>query len=180
MCWRLFERHLSGSAARIITCLGALKFWCLCLIFTSGLLSPLQADEKKPNILIVVLDDFGTGHFAPIAKQLELAEVDPDFLVYSEQFDNAYAPQVALEASRRAMPFMETLVEQGALFSRAFNASSLCAPSRQGILTETSPTRWAVGPLGRWDVGSLGRWAELVPNPQKHVPREAVAIPDEG
>lgn len=97
---------------------------------------------SKPNVLIVLVDDFGTGHFAPVAKQLELDEVDPDFKAYTEQLDEPYNQQAALEASRRAMPFMETLAEQGAVFTRAFAASSLCAPSRQGILTGTSPTRW--------------------------------------
>ena len=102
----------------------------------------LQAAELKPNVLVVVLDDFGMGQFAPIAKQLELTDVDPAFKAYTEQLDEPYDPQVALEASRRAMPFMETLAEQGVVFSRAFAASSLCAPSRQAILTGSSPTRW--------------------------------------
>ncbi|VGO14060.1 Arylsulfatase [Pontiella desulfatans] len=102
----------------------------------------LQTAADKPNILIVVLDDFGTGHFAPVAKQLELDEVDPDFKAYTDGLGETYDKEVALDAARRAMPFMETLAEQGAVFSRAFAASSLCAPSRQGILTGTNPTQW--------------------------------------
>ncbi|MEN8735087.1 MAG: sulfatase-like hydrolase/transferase, partial [Lentimonas sp.] len=114
-----------------------MKFW-LCFI---GLSLP-SVGGGKPNVLVVVLDDFGSGQFAPMAKQLELTDVDPAFKKYTEQLDEPYDQQVALEASRRAMPFMETLAEQGVVFSRAFAASSLCAPSRQGILTGTSPTRW--------------------------------------
>ncbi|VGO22900.1 sulfatase family protein [Pontiella sulfatireligans] len=103
--------------------------------------SMLQAAEQ-PNILVVLLDDFGTGHFAPVARQLELDEVDPDFKAYTELLDEPYDQQAALEASRRAMPFMDTLAERGVVFTRAFSASNLCAPARQGVLTGTSPTRW--------------------------------------
>ncbi|WP_168442242.1 sulfatase family protein [Pontiella desulfatans] len=110
--------------------------WVACISAVS-----LQA-VPKPNVLVVMLDDFGTGHFAPVARQLKLTEVDPAFLDYTASLEESYDPQVALEASRRAMPFMETLAEQGVVFTRAFSASSLCAPARQGVLTGTSPTRW--------------------------------------
>jgi uncharacterized sulfatase len=117
------------------------RYKSLLLLAVCSIVLSLQA-EAKPNILVVMLDDFGTGHFAPVAKQLELDEVDPDFKAYSEQLDEPYDQQAALEASRRAMPFMETLAEKGVVFTRAFSASSLCAPARQGVLTGTSPTRW--------------------------------------
>jgi uncharacterized sulfatase len=112
------------------------------VFFLLGCTAALSLQAAKPNILVVLLDDFGTGHFAPVARQLELAEVDPAFQAYTEQLDEPYDQQVALEASRRAMPFMETLAEKGVVFTRAFSASSLCAPARQGVLTGTSPTRW--------------------------------------
>ena len=97
---------------------------------------------ERPNILLIVLDDFGAGQFAPVARQLELSQVDPGLLAYTDTLDEPYDKRAALEASRNAMPFMEKLSEQAMVFSRAFAASSLCAPSRQGILTGTSPTRW--------------------------------------
>ena len=61
----------------------------------------LQA-ESKPNILIVLLDDFGTGHFAPVARQLNVIDVDPAFLEYTASLEETYDPKVALEASRRS------------------------------------------------------------------------------
>jgi uncharacterized sulfatase len=103
---------------------------------------PHQQTRHRPNILVVMLDDFGTGQFAPVARRLKVTDVDPAFREYTAALGKTYDPQVALEASRRAMPFMEKLAEQGVVFTRAFSASSLCAPARQGVLTGTSPTRW--------------------------------------
>ena len=110
--------------------------------FVACVLCVVTHAANRPNVLVVMLDDFGTGQFAPLARHLEIDEVDPGFLEYTAQLEESYDPQVALEASRRAMPFMETLAEKGVLFTRAFSASSLCAPARQGVLTGTSPTRW--------------------------------------
>ncbi len=108
------------------------------LAATAGLLHAAE----RPNVLVVLLDDFGTGQFAPMSRHLSVDELDPAFLAYTAGLDETYDPQVALDASRRAMPFMDSLAEKGVLFNRAFSASSLCAPARQGVLTGTSPTRW--------------------------------------
>lgn len=117
-----------------------IKAFLFALLCTTGLV--VQAEKVKPNILVVMLDDFGTGQFAPVARQLKVEDVDPAFREYTAALEETYDPQVALEASRRAMPFMEKLAEKGVVFTRAFSASSLCAPARQGVLTGTSPTRW--------------------------------------
>lgn len=97
---------------------------------------------SKPNVLIVLLDDYGTGQFAPLMKELQLDQVDPKFRAYTETLEEPYDQQVALDTAKIAMPFMDTLAEHGVLFSRAFSASSLCAPSRQGLLTGDNPIRW--------------------------------------
>lgn len=99
--------------------------------------------RKRPNILVILLDDFGIGQFAPVAQQLELDHLDPGFLAYTEALgDEAYDKQAALEAARNAMPYTTELSEQAVVFSRAFATSSLCAPSRQGLLTGCNQTRW--------------------------------------
>lgn len=99
------------------------------------------AAGEKPNILIILMDDFGTGQFQPIARQLELEDIDPGLLAYTDSLNEPYDKQAALDAARQAMPFMSDLAGQGVLFSRAFSANSLCAPSRQAILTGSNPIR---------------------------------------
>lgn len=98
---------------------------------------------QRPNVLVVILDDFGIGQFAPVSREVELGQLDPAFLAYTLGLgDEAYDPKVALEAARRAMPFMDSLVGQGVMFSRAFAANSLCSPSRASLLTGTNSVRW--------------------------------------
>ena len=90
-----------------------------------------------------MLDDLGIGQFGPVARKLELEEIDPALLAYTDQLgEEGYDKQVALEAAREAMPFIAELSAQSAVCSRAFATSSLCAPSRQGLLTGTNQTRW--------------------------------------
>jgi len=104
------------------------------------------APVKPPNILLVLMDDYGTGQFAPMARNLSLDQLDPELLAYTDSLGkkNAYDKQVALETAQTAMPFVGKLSEEGIVFTRAYAASNLCAPSRQGVLTGTSPTRWGV------------------------------------
>lgn len=99
--------------------------------------------NTPPNVIVILMDDFGVGQFAPEARQLELKDLDPAFLAFTESLGSeGYDPNAALQAVQQSMPFMDKLVGQGVLFRRAFSASNLCAPARQSLLTGTSPTRW--------------------------------------
>ncbi|NDV62832.1 sulfatase-like hydrolase/transferase [Puniceicoccales bacterium CK1056] len=123
---------------------------CTCLLLTS-----LMGESRQPNVVVVLMDDYGLGQFAPVARQLELENVDPGLLAFTETLgDAAYDPQVALEASRRAMPFMDSLSENGLVFTRAFSASNLCSPARQGLVTGINPIRF--GGYRNIDVNELG------------------------
>lgn len=97
---------------------------------------------KRPNFIVVVLDDLGAGQFGPLANTLQLEDLDPGLMKYALAAQTPYSPSSALDASQRATPFLEKLSEQGVLFTRAYAASSLCAPSRQAILTGSNPARW--------------------------------------
>lgn len=99
--------------------------------------------SKRPNVLVIVLDDLGIGQFAPVAQQLELQDIDPALLAYTDGLGaDGYDKQTALDCARRAMPFLSGLAQRSVVCSRAFATSSLCAPSRQGLLTGCNQTRW--------------------------------------
>lgn len=97
----------------------------------------------KPNVLLVLLDDLGIGQFGPVARRLQLGDLDPGLLDYTDALhEDAYDKELALASARRAMPFLTDLSSRSMVFSRAFATSSLCAPSRQGLLTGCNQTRW--------------------------------------
>lgn len=123
--------------------MNVLNDWLKKGVVAAACLAALSAQSsEKPNVLVILLDDFGTGQFAPMIKELEIDDVDPAFKEYTAHLGETYDPEIALSAARRAMPYMDSLAEQGVLFTHAFSASNLCAPARQGVLTGTSPTRW--------------------------------------
>ena len=95
----------------------------------------VSAAERRPNIVVVVMDDFGIGHFAPLAQLERTGQFDPAFVDFLKRHDAAYTPQEALDFARRAMPVMLQLGRHGAVFSNSFATSNLCAPSRCGVLS---------------------------------------------
>jgi len=87
-----------------------------------------------PNIVYVVMDDFGIGQFAPWAQTLRTAQFDP-------AFTPRHPAGQALDFARRAMPEMIRLARGGVTFSHSFAPSNLCAPARAGILMGRLPNR---------------------------------------
>lgn len=136
---------------------------------------------KRPNILLVIMDDFGVGQFAPAVQKLSVEQMDPALLGFVRQQKKTYTPEQALDFAKRAMPTLLELSRAGATFRNAFAPSNVCAPARAGILTARLPNRhgmyenddtettgfapgtmlapllqkagYATGSIGKWHVG---------------------------
>lgn len=112
------------------------------------------APPPRPNIVLVMMDDFGTGQFAPLAARLNDADVDPAFAEFLQRRNAGYTPAAALAMARQAMPEMTRLAASGVLFSNAFSPSNLCAPARCGVLTGQVQNRF--GHYQNTDVEAAG------------------------
>ncbi len=96
------------------------------------------AASRRPNVIVVLMDDLGYGQFAPNGPDFTLAQLNP--LALEAQQD--IRPAVALEASRTAVPTFSRLAREGTRFSDAYVACPLCAPSRSAIMTSRYPQRF--------------------------------------
>jgi len=114
--------------------------------FTGGLSAAACAFAlpKRPNILVVVLDDFGIGQCSPYAESMTAADLDPAYADFLKRRKAGYEPELALDFSRRAMPVVSALAKQGARFTNAFSPSNLCAPARCGVLTGQMQNRFGI------------------------------------
>ncbi|VGO19963.1 sulfatase family protein [Pontiella sulfatireligans] len=106
------------------------------LLFVSVLSISAFAAER-PNLLFIMMDDLGVGHCQFNNGQLTVEAFDPYFKELVAQRQD-YTPEQALEFSKRAMPTLNRLAQSGAVFTRAYAPSSLCAPSRLAIATGLS------------------------------------------
>ncbi len=118
--------------------------------------------RRKPNILFVLMDDFGVGHFAPHADTITTADFDPGYVDFLKRHDAAYTPEEALAMGRRAMPTLSGLAKNGAVFTQACSPNSLCAPARAGILTGTSASRFGIYNNIDFQAAGLPRGSMLV------------------
>lgn len=100
---------------------------------------------KQPNVVLILVDDVGTGWIPPYADRLTSADVEPEIAAsYSEKRNRSQPINVEkhIEAARGCMPTLSKLAAQGAVFDRAFATASLCAPSRAGLMTGSFQQRW--------------------------------------
>lgn len=112
-------------------------------LFAGMMLSAIA--DQSPNILVIMMDDFGVGQFAPLADLLTEQAFDPAFVKYVAGMKNSqYSNEEALVAARKAMPTMSRLAKDGLLFTRAFSSAALCAPSRCGLATALHPNRFGI------------------------------------
>lgn len=89
-------------------------FICLLLFFTGCTTVHSQSGTKKPNILLIVIDDLGYADFEP--------------------FQN--------HDSRIATPNMNRIAKEGVIFTQAYTTAPTCSPSRAGIITGKNQFRW--------------------------------------
>jgi uncharacterized sulfatase len=112
------------------------------MVFTV-LISSCQRQPERPNIVFVMMDDFGYGQFAAHNDTLETGDFD-SLLVAHEKRINDYDPALALDFSRKATPTLKRLAGEGVLFTNAYAASNLCSPSRIAIATGIHQNRLGV------------------------------------
>ncbi len=84
----------------------------LLFIFTSCASIRSQQKDKKPNILLIVIDDLGYADFDPYSIH---------------------------EAST---PNMDRLAKAGKIYTQAYTTAPVCSPSRAGIITGKNQFRW--------------------------------------
>lgn len=103
----------------------------------------VETQPKKPNVLFVLMDDFGYGQFGVHNDTLKTSDFDPYFVHLVDSLQH-YSLDKSLEFSKMAMPTVSKLAQQGVYFTNAFASSSLCAPSRLGMATGILQNRFGV------------------------------------
>lgn len=128
-----------------------------------GLLAASTAHADKPNIILIMTDDIGTGWFPFHANRLEVSDLEPEIIAAYQQRRGRLGnvdPQKHIEAAQNAMPFLDSLANQGIVFDNCFASSALCGPSRAGLLTGTFQQKW--GAYWNRDVDDHGIPADRV------------------
>lgn len=84
--------------------------WYICMLLAAVIVTASQnilaAEGEKPNIVIILADDFGVGDI------------------------QAHYPE-----NKIATPHLDRLVREGRSFTDAHTSSAVCSPTRYGLLT---------------------------------------------
>ncbi|ADE54062.1 sulfatase family protein [Coraliomargarita akajimensis] len=108
------------------------------LLSSLALLACQLTASSRPSFLFIMLDDIGVGQCQFNNDELTVEDFDPYFVELVKQRQD-YSPQQALDFSKRAMPNLTRLANEGIIFDRAYAASSLCAPARLAVATGKIP-----------------------------------------
>ncbi|WP_318504747.1 sulfatase family protein [Photobacterium leiognathi] len=110
------------------------------LVATACVVAPVTTFAAKPaeqpNVLLVIMDDLGTGQLDFALDSLDKAELAkrPVPARYQGDLDKM------IDAAKRAMPNVAQLAQNGVKMTNAFVAHPVCGPSRAGIFTGRYPT----------------------------------------
>lgn len=100
----------------------------------------VAAQPQNPNILIICTDDQGIGQLKFKPGGFKASMLAEKFTTERYKCD----PAKAAAAAEKAMPNIAKLANQGVVFTNAFVASPVCAPSRAAIMTARYPARYGV------------------------------------
>ena len=134
--------------------------FCIIFIFLACL---ALSWAEQPNVILILLDDIGTGWVPPYAQRLAPADLEPEVLMKYRKIHGHQGPvdpAAHIKAASECMPFLSKLAEEGSVFDRCFATASLCAPSRAGLLTGSFQQSW--GAYWNKDVDDHGIPAERV------------------
>jgi uncharacterized sulfatase len=118
-----------------------IKKWAAWVI--AGMLSASALAVEQPNILFIMLDDFGYSQLEAYSRGLTAEDCDPKLLELVGKHAK-YTPEQAFEQMRKASPTLSRMADQGVRFNNAFASSNLCAPARMGVATGILQNRWGV------------------------------------
>lgn len=99
--------------------------------------------KPKMNVIVVVIDDVGPAWLPPYAKSIKAEDMEPAVVeAYSLQSKVDIDIPKHIETAKKSMPFLDNMSSQAIVFNRAFATSSICAPSRAGLLTAKYQEAW--------------------------------------
>lgn len=109
-----------------------------CLSYSSALFAASDGQNEKPNVLLIIMDDLGTGQLDFTLNTLDkkILSESPVPERYQGNLDNM------IDAAKRAMPNVTQLAQNGIKMTNAFVAHPVCGPSRAGIFTGRYPANF--------------------------------------
>ncbi|HEY5621811.1 MAG TPA: sulfatase-like hydrolase/transferase [Pontiella sp.] len=120
------------------------RFKQITALIAAGLLGgAAMADDPRPNVIFIMLDDLGYSQIEAYARDLTESDCDPKLLAHvAEKAD--YTPAQAFEMVKKASPTLSRMADGGVRFNNAFSCSNLCAPARIGVATGILQNRWGI------------------------------------
>ncbi|HHQ4650654.1 TPA: sulfatase-like hydrolase/transferase, partial [Aeromonas hydrophila] len=94
-----------------------------------------SAESVQPNVLVIIMDDLGTGQLDFTLDSLEREALEKRQVAPRYQGDIAKM----IDAAARSMPNVANLAHAGVKMTNAFVAHPVCGPSRAGIFTGRYP-----------------------------------------